>query len=471
MAHLISNLSTAAAERTPEANALQSQLASALRPRFATRPSPAIALPDAFASVGTIAAGGVEPPAKSPFVLSCSEWIDLQLGMANLDRIAQTMNNIGSELAEPAAQARELAKVWQGTAFPALRQAAIDIRDYGQQIASPGANAGSPSQLSALFQALTAAAGAAKDRARILVDHVMDIERACAALRASVNAFHQRFASQAANASAETQALREEMDGLVANLGGKQEKYHHYVTVAATTVTYAWIPLFGWIVGGTVAGTYGRAAVLEKEGIDKDVGRIAEITRNLTAQDHQLAILMRAAKGLEGMAGSFGRVLPVLQHTQGIWDAIHSDLGALFERRQGMADAAAFAALLELELQVVVEGWREVAAIADDYLRHAEVLAAQEPTPFGRFRTQTSYGDKIFDENHVLTIDLLGVAVNGIPVKDPSFEGKRLFWGWQTDATRQDKPLLADIVFAADSFEGQCTFPAEGRIGWLGKRI
>lgn len=471
MAHLISNLSTAAAERTPEANALQSQLASALRPRFATWPSPAIALPGAFANVGAIAAGGVEPPVKSPFVLSCSEWMDLQLGMANLDRIAQTMNNIGSELAEPAAQARELAKFWQGTAFPALRQAAADIRDYGQRVTNPGANGGSPAQLTALFQALTAAAGAAKDRARTLVDHVMAIESACAALRVSVNAFQQRFASQAANASAETKALREEMEGLVANLGGKQEKYHHYVTVAATSVTYAWIPLFGWIAGGTVAGTYGRAAVLEKEGIDKDVGRIAEITRNLTAQDHRLAIVMRAAKGLEGMAGSFGRVLPVLQHTHGIWDAIHSDLAALFERRQGMADAAAFAALLELELQVVVEGWREVAAIAADYLRHAEVLAAQEPTPFGRFRTQTSYGNRVFDENHVLTIDLLGVAVNGIPVKDPSFEGTRLFWGWQTDATRQDKPLLADIVFAADSFEGQCTFPAEGHIRWLGKRI
>ncbi|MDM0058985.1 hypothetical protein [Variovorax fucosicus] len=381
------------------------------------------------------------------------------------------MKNIGSELAEPALQAQALATLWQATAFPALRQAAADIRDYGMQMAGASPTATTPDQLTALFLSLTAAAQRASNRAQALYGYVEQIERGCAALRSSVKALHQLYLVRAANSTAETKLLRDELAALVAKLPGKQEKYHHYVTVAATTVTYAWIPLFGWLAGGAVAGTYGRAAVLEKEEIDKDVGRIATITANLTTQEHQLAILMRATQGLDSMLGSFGRVLPVLQHTQGIWGALHDDLAALIKQREAMADAAAFAALLELELQTAVDGWREVARIASDYLQHAEVLAAPEPAPFGNFRTKMRYSNQLHDENHVLSIDLLGVAVNGVPVNAPVFAGRRLSWGWQTDAKRQDKPETADILFTADAFEGQCNFPMEGRIDWLGQRI
>jgi len=462
-------------------SALQARLSSALRPRFVAVPALAMTPSDvlhlgvnplgAFAGIAAVAGDveGAAPP--SPFVLSCSEWLDLQVGMANLDRIALTMKNIGSELMEPGAQAQALAMLWQGTAFPALRQAAEDIRDYGLRISSPSSTTLSFDQLINLFESLTTAANLAKGRTQTLCEYVQQIESRCAALRASVNALHQLYLSRAANATAETKLLRDELALLVAKLPAKQEKYHRYVTVAATTVTYAWIPLFGWIVGGTVAGTYGRAAVLEKEGIDWDVGRIANITKNLTAQDHQITILMRATQGLDSMAGSFGRVLPVLQHTQGIWTAIHSDLTALYRLRGDVADIAAFAALLELELQVVVESWRDIANIASNYLKHAEVVAAKDPTPFGNFRTQTRYGNKAHDENHVLTIDLLGVAVNGVYVKSPGFEGLRLFWGWQTDATRENKPETADVLFTADTFEGQCNFPMEGRIDWIGTRI
>jgi hypothetical protein len=90
--------------------------------------------------------------------------------------------------------------------------------------------------------------------------------------------------------------------------------------------------------------------------------------------------------------------------------------------------------------------------------------------PFGRFRTQVRYAGRTFDEHHVLTVDLLGVAVNNVPVKDPVFEGNRLRWGWQTDASRHHKPETATITFTANAFEGACNFPREGQIGWIGTR-
>lgn len=451
---------------------LTAQFASALSPRFIKRPVLMATAEIAGAGIARAGvAGADESPERSPFVLSLSEWIDLQVGMANLDRIALTMRNIGADLAAPANEAERLAKLWRDTAFPALRSAATDIRDYGHQIAIEIPRSTTRDQLRALFHTLTTAAGAAETRAAAAYAHIVELEGASATLRANVAALRKVYLSRAESATAETKRLRTELDELSKKMPERQAQYHHYVTVAATTVTYAWIPFFGWIAGGAVAGTYGRAAVVEKEGIDRDAGRIAEITQTLTKQEHQIAILTRATNGLESMGGSFARVLPVIQHTQGIWGAIKSDLAALFKLLEDASDTSEFAAMLGLELQVAASGWKDVADKAADYLRHAEVAAAPDPAPFGNFRTQVRYNDKTFDENHVLTIDLLGVAVNGIPVSSPIFETRRLHWGWQTDANRHNKPETADIQFTADAFEGRCNFPMEGQIGWIGTRI
>lgn len=469
-------------------DALKMQLASALRPRFMHSPTtmaapifepmnfsgPNASIPDRCGMDSVIAAttNVAEVLPISPFVLSLSEWIDLQVGMANLNRIALTMRNIGGELAGPAAEAERLAKLWHDIAFPALRAIAGDIRDYGQCIASEVPRAMLRDQISALFSTLTTAAGAAQKRADGVYEHVVQLENGCAQLRANVAALHKLYLSRAENASEETKLLRKELVELSTAMPGHQEKYHYYVTVASTTVTYGWIPFFGWIAGGAVAGVYGAAAVAEKEIIDRDADRIAEITKNLSKQEHQIAILLRATQGLESMGGSFGRVLPTLQHTKGMWDAIRGELEFLFERLTAVAETPEFATLLKTELQMVVDGWRDVANHAADYLKHAEVAAAPDPSPFGNFRTQVQYGNKTLDEDHVLSIDLLGVSVNGVPVTTPTIEGRRVYWGWQTDATRHDKPETADIQFLdANNFKGVCNFPAEGRIGWIGARI
>jgi hypothetical protein len=450
---------------TPDNVLTPQRLARVLQPRFVRRPA-------VMMVTAGISAALAEPaePAESPFMLRLSEWIDLQVGMANLDRVALTMRNLGADLAAPAAQAESLAKLWRDTAFPALRAAAADIRDYGQRVATGMPRSMTRDQVEAILRSLGTAAGAAKTRADVVYGHVVDLERGCAALRASVTALRKVYVTRAANTTKETEMLRTELDELTKGLPERQARYHHYVTVAATTVTYAWIPLFGWIAGGAVAGTYGSAAKAEKDAIDKDVSRIAEITRTLGTQERQIAILVRATNGLESMVESFTRVLPVVQHTQGIWAAIDSDLGELSKAVLQASDPE-LASLLELSLEAEVAGWRDVAAKAADYLRHAEVVGKADPAPFGNFRTQVRYGNKTFDEHHVLTIDLLGVAVNGVPVTAPIFEGNRLRWGWQTDANRHDKPETAAIQFSANAFEGVCNFPMEGQIGWIGTRL
>ncbi len=48
-----------------------------------------------------------------------------------------------------------------------------------------------------------------------------------------------------------------------------KKKYHKYVSVAATTPTYVWIPVAGTISAGVVAGVYGDRANKKKKQIER----------------------------------------------------------------------------------------------------------------------------------------------------------------------------------------------------------
>lgn len=438
---------------------------AALRPRFLTGAS-TMAAP---ARVAAFMAVPAEPEASS-FALSRAEWISLQLGMANLDRVAQTMRNLGADMQAPATQAAALAQAWQSGVFPAIRALADDIRSYARLVVELIQPRMQPGAMRSIARVLVSAADAAQRRAAAVCAQIDGLERGCAALRANMADLHAREQARIDRTEAENLALRNELTSLAQELPQHQQSYHHAVTVAATTVTYGWIPLFGWIAGATVAGIHGRAAVVEKEWIDKAADRSAEIMRTLAQQERQWAILTRTLHGLTAMGDAFRAVQPVLQHTQGIWAAICSDLGAL--RDHDPTTSPEMAALVELELQAAQAGWRAVATRAEDYLRHAEVQAPPDTSPFGNFRTQTRYANQTFVEHHVLQIDLCGVRVNEVPVAKPVFEGPRLHWAWEAMASRHDKPESADIRFGSETaFEGTCTFPMEGPIGWIGTRI
>src|SRR5688572_2992375 len=101
-----------------------------MQPRFVSLVKLRPANADQPALLGGPVAPGLQADVANPFVLCLSEWMDLQLGMANLKRIAQTMRNIGQELDTPAAEAEGIARMWQGTLFPNLKSVAGDIRDY-----------------------------------------------------------------------------------------------------------------------------------------------------------------------------------------------------------------------------------------------------------------------------------------------------------------------------------------------------
>ena len=454
----------------PAALAQARAFREALRPRFVQMPELATE-PRGVVSLLATPSDPEALPDSSPFLLSRAEWIDLQLGMANLERIAETLRNLGTALQAPADTAAALAGTWRNQTFPGIQALVGDIRGYGHlviDLAPPGVRVGMRA-LRTIVRTLVAAADAAERRAGAVCAQVDQLERGCSELRAGIAELHQRELTRVGRMTAATQALHKELDSLARDLPEHQARYHQAVTVAATTVTYGWIPLFGWIAAATVAGLHGRVAVLEKQWIDDATKRSAEIIRELAQQERQLSILARTLHGLSAMGTCFGRVRPVLQHSQGIWHAICGDLGAL--RSKDAAWAPEVAALVELELRAAQAGWGAVAARAEQFLRHAELQAPADTSPFGRFRTQTRYRDQTFDEHHVLQIDLCGVSVNGVPVMVPLFEGQGLRWTGEPGSSRQDKPWAADIRFAGTAFEGTCTFPNEGPIGWIGTRL
>lgn len=58
---------------------------------------------------------------------------------------------------------------------------------------------------------------------------------------------------------------------LMIKLEQAKRKYQKYVTVAATTPAYFWVPIAGTFSAPVVAGIYGRRAALKKKEIDSKI--------------------------------------------------------------------------------------------------------------------------------------------------------------------------------------------------------
>ncbi|KAF2746504.1 hypothetical protein M011DRAFT_85585 [Sporormia fimetaria CBS 119925] len=102
--------------------------------------------------------------------------------------------------------------------------------------------------------------------------------------------------------------LRKEIVDAVNQYNAAFDEWKHYTVVAATAVTYAWIPIYGWIAGGTVMGVYTDRArkaheryetekkkALEKKAEEGPLVNLIEDVSRLTSQQTAISTLMQSA--------------------------------------------------------------------------------------------------------------------------------------------------------------------------------
>ncbi len=105
-----------------------------------------------------------------------------------------------------------------------------------------------------------------------------------------------------------------------------KDDYDHYVVVAATTVTYAWVPIFGIIAAGAVAGVYGDKAVKELQKYNDKMAEITAKTNLLNIAIRTNGIQKLAKTGVDEAITNTDQAIVCSTTIQNAWSQIGSQL-------------------------------------------------------------------------------------------------------------------------------------------------
>lgn len=177
----------------------------------------------------------------------------------------------------------------------------------------------------------------------------------------------------------EIKKFGKDIEELNKKLSTLNEEYNHDVVVAATTPTYAWATIFGFIAAVIVAGKFGAAAVECKKEMDEVQKQINEKDSELKRDIYIKTMLSHALNSLDNTKKNIEKALTALKKVKGSWQSLRDDLEALtkiFENDIKNQDAETWASAFE----VAQDEWNQVAQNADNYRHNAYVNFQGFPT-------------------------------------------------------------------------------------------
>jgi hypothetical protein len=162
------------------------------------------------------------------------------------------------------------------------------------------------------------------------------------------------------------------------------QKYN--TTVAATAATYIWIPIAGWIAGGTTMGMFTARAVTAHDDYEKHkkyaqdkqkeeapLAKLLEDVRMLVSQQESIAAKMQAAIG-------------ALKEIRSLFLSQSKNYG-LAASMMGLANAKVNTSLfmrkafLQNSVNAAVKNWQKVADLAQEFLDTADDVKRTGITP------------------------------------------------------------------------------------------
>lgn len=413
------------------------------------------------------------------FFLSKNEWNNLCLSILAIQKSISESPSINHEFQQLIQQANTMATIWQQIIQPNSLLFAKTIATSGATIAQT--YGGLADDITALLvtdrremlarlkqgvAAISSQSTHAQIRATELHQQIIDLANQARNLYRLLNQQAQNYAVSINTNDQDVQRLKHEIEQTQASVNTHQARYNEYVTIAATTPTYAWIPIIGWIAGGTIAGTYGAKASAEKRSLDAASQTLARLVAELSVELQELYQLQRARDTSQSLTQAFAAVTPIFGQIQGIWDAIASDLVGIVRDITDEHDTT-WLISLAAALQTSAESWQRVAHAAAAYAQHGTPIVVA-PNFDGYYRTQIGYGGQWYTEDHDLLIAGSTVFIHGVSVLNPIFASNSLRFGDQPDARRDAKPVEASIQFTNEGFKGTCRFPGEGPVDWIG---
>jgi hypothetical protein len=285
---------------------------------------------------------------------------------------------------------------WEKTIYPASVDLASEIYQYGMNkapvfyppilkeaqilVQNPG-DEGAKAALKAILDNLKIDAQGKADKATTVAGQIAQFARDTEADQTTlvgadskgglVKYYNDRYGS----ASADVAELNKQILAQQVILQAANDEYDQDVIIAATTPTYAWVPIVGLIAAAVVAGIYGSRAVEALDRARAAQGKINELAASLAADANLMTAINSAQIGMNRIVADVAAALPVIQKIQGVWGGISSDLGHI----SSLIDTDIRQVppiIMSLGVDEAVRAWHNVALNADAYRVNAYVKQA-----------------------------------------------------------------------------------------------
>lgn len=159
------------------------------------------------------------------------------------------------------------------------------------------------------------------------------------------------------------------------------DDYDHYVTVAATAVTYAWCPL----VAGPIMGVYGSKAENARMERNRIQGEMAGLQATLTHKEKVYASYQRSTNSINMISEDIKKVIPHINTLKAQWQAIGSDFETVISLLNGTQGPAGIENAMALVASIttnaslgqVQDKWADIADKARVFVQNAYIVPAK----------------------------------------------------------------------------------------------
>lgn len=344
------------------------------------------------------------------FSLSNSDWLAIQVYVENALSLPTTMADFIQSLGDGApsdtsdfdrlvnaySNIHDHVTNWKNEIFPETVSLASDIHNYAQQAPTyynpilPLANKlvenpndeQTKAQLAAILKVLIKSATDNHDKAAAVVSKIQtfanqteDDKRTLSGVDNQgglVKYYNDKYGAT----STEVKQLNDDIVAQTIILKAANKEYKHDVIVASTTATYAWVPFVGLVAAATVAGVYGDKAVKALNRAHAAQAKIDTFNAQLAADFKLMAAINLAEGGISNILGPLNAALPVIQHIQGVWGAISSDLDNIVSLiENNIQDALPI--IMNLGVESAINAWTAVGQEANAYRVNAYISIPQ----------------------------------------------------------------------------------------------
>lgn len=181
--------------------------------------------------------------------------------------------------------------------------------------------------------------------------------------------------------------LKRQIAEIQARVTQLNAEYDKYVTIAATTVTYAWVPVYGILAAVPVAAVYGDKAEKARKERNQLKDDIKALQEQLTYRENIYVSYQDSYTSIIAMENKIRAAIPHVNKLKGHWQGINADFTTMLELISstegvnGLENAIALVGSITAQISVgqIQTEWQEISAKATKFAQNAYIVVSDEP--------------------------------------------------------------------------------------------